>query len=230
MSAGSQIPTVRAFPRLSPAGRDRLIAFAGVARATAARHGPPPAPAEGFSDEMGHRRPVDAPFLAWRSGRPVGPRPTGGMPLDVALWRIAAGEAGDVRAILAGAAPGPGGFGALLDQGSVRTIEVWTETELSALHALCWIALRTGDAALAARTLDAARWHVAHMQPDNATNHPWGAHIFALLDVLDDRREPGLYAQTLIHNCQVHLGRPDRLSTVILLDCADAIDALVRGG
>jgi len=177
---------------------------------------------------MGHRRPVDAPFLAWRTQSHPTPLPTPppDAPLDVLLWSAVTNRDIDIDAALARNAPPAGGFGALVDQGAHKTIEVWTETELSSLHALFWLALRDGDTTLGARVLDAARWLIAHMQPDNATNHPWSAHVFALVDVLDDAREAGLYAQTLVHNCQTQLGRPDRFSALILLDGADGIDAL----
>jgi len=189
---------------------------------------PPVSDPQRFSDEMGHRRPVDAPFLAWRTRTASVPRqdPPPDAPLDVLAWSAVTNRDIDIDVALARHAPPAGGFGALVDQGALKTIEVWTETELSALHALFWIALRKSDARLGARVLDAARWHIAHMQPDNATNHPWSAHVFALVDVIDDAREAGLYAQTLVHNCQTQLGRPDRFSALILLDCADGIDAL----
>jgi hypothetical protein len=228
MRTGSENPILPAIFAIPESRRARLAAFGAVLRTVAGPMPTDPPPPEGFSDEMGHRRPVDRPFLAWRSRTPH-PHPPGppDAPLDVALWSAVAGHPVDVDAVLARHRPPPGAFGALLDQTAVRTIEVWTETELSALHALSWLALRDGSDTIARTVLAAARWHVDHMQPDNATNHPWCAHVFALLDALDDRREAGLYAQTLVHNCQTALGRPDRLSTQILLDAADALEALL---
>jgi hypothetical protein len=34
-----------------------------------------------------------------------------------------------------------------------------------------------------------------------------------------------MYAQTLLHNCQVSLGEPDAFSKLILADAADALSA-----
>lgn len=199
---------------------------AGVPRGTAWGGGDP----AGFSDEMGHRRPVDAPFLAWRSRRK--PTKCERPALDVRAWRAVASEPvdlGEIRAALEAHRPGPGGFGALSEQSSHQTIEVWSETELSTLHALWWAWARTGDGEMGRAVAEAARWHIAHLQPDNATNHPWAAHVFAALDACDGVREAGLYAQTLVHNCQTALGRPDRLSVQILADAAEAVEQMVEG-
>lgn len=69
----------------------------------------------------------------------------------------------------------------------------------------------------------AAAAYMEQIQPDNATNHPWAIHVFlvhALRTGTDDGR---MYAETMLHNCMVGSGRPDRLSAVILLDAAHAI-------
>jgi len=229
--AESKNPNPRPVFAIPAAHRTRVAAFAGLVRtiAGAAATQPPP-PAAGFSDEMGHRRPVDGPFLGWRNrataAKPM-PPVAPDAPLDVALWSHLAGATIDLDGALAAHRPKPGGFGALMDQSAVKAIEVWTEIELSSLHALWWIAVRDADARIAQRVVDAARWHIAHMQPDNATNHPWSAHVFAMVDAIDDSREAGLYAQALVHNCQMTLGRPDRLSAQVLIDCAEAVDAAI---
>lgn len=174
----------------------------------------------GFSDEMGHRRGVDRFILAWMLGCPLPEDPAGGITPDVALWRALV-EGTDPRPlILAGdGIPTP-----LTGPPRGIVIETATEAELSALHAVWHHGVRRGDLALQARALSAARWAVANLQPDNATNHPWAAHVFVELGLLEGNREAELYAQTLLHNCMVALGRPDRFSAVILLDASRALE------
>jgi hypothetical protein len=111
-----------------------------------------------------------------------------------------------------------------------RALEVWTECELSALQALVWIALQRHDDEILTRTLDAARWHLEHTQPDNATNHPWGIPTFLLLASRqhDIARESELYASTLLHNSLVTSGTPDPLSQRILTDAARQLDAILE--
>ncbi len=115
--------------------------------------------------------------------------------------------------------------GSLFRQDACRAIEVWTETELSALHALWHLARRAaGDtaAALSARIASAVAWHIQHTQPDNATNHPWAAHVFLLHGTPESRH----FAETLVSNCIVLNGRPDPLSAWILLDAAEALETM----
>ncbi|MGP1345588.1 MAG: hypothetical protein ACTS3F_02825 [Phycisphaerales bacterium] len=203
---------------------------------------PIPDPAE-FSDEAGHRRPVDRPFLAWRYRSHPGARPTAieespPSPHDpeVTLWSALRDPRIDVDAALAEARNPTHGrtesdAGALFPHRGRTPIEVWTEVELSSLHALWWLARerqRDDWATLVDRT---AAWHVQNLQPDNATNHPWALHIFLLM--AGRERDPlapeaRLYADTLLHNCMVAHGRPDRFSAHILADAADAIESHQR--
>ena len=115
-------------------------------------------------------------------------------------------------------------------------IESWTEAELASLHALGWLwrvsPTRAQREALAARSRSHRDWLIEEIQPDNATNRPWALAAFIALGreghVEGDGGERGErgdgellahhYAQTLLHNCQVQRGRPDRFSTVLLLD------------
>lgn len=97
-------------------------------------------------------------------------------------------------------------------------IETTTETELSALHALSHHARRDPSGRLAERCLDAARWHVDELQPDNGTNHPWAVHVF--LALAEDDSTARLHAESLVHNALVSSGRPDRFSACLLLDSA----------
>ena len=99
-------------------------------------------------------------------------------------------------------------------------IEVWTETELAAVHA-AW-SLGPEWRAEARR---AAAWLVDNIQPDNATNRPWGVHVFAMLAHETGGAQYELYAQTLLHNCQVMTGRPDDFSAMILLHAARVLQA-----
>ncbi|MEM7756012.1 MAG: hypothetical protein AAF297_10295 [Planctomycetota bacterium] len=96
-------------------------------------------------------------------------------------------------------------------------IERWTQTELGALHAMgVWASRGVG----AGRVMDAARWHVEELQPDNATNHAWALHVFVELG-LSGEGDGLLHAQTLMHNAMVAGGgAPDVFSSVLLLDAA----------
>ena len=116
------------------------------------------------------------------------------------------------------------GAGPLFKQDLYRTIEVWTETELSALHALSHHARRGSPkeaALLTQRLWNAVGWHLSHTQPDNATNHPWAVHVF----LLHGTPESHHFAETLASNCMVMHGKPDPLSAWILLDAADLLAA-----
>jgi hypothetical protein len=183
---------------------------------------PPTDPAR-FADEMGHRRAVDGSFLAWRAaceGQVVGPMNSrAGEPTDLRLWRAVLDRSVDVEPRTAG-----GGRAPVTPTESFATIEVWTETELCALHAL-W---RVGDVRrrhdLIERCLGAADWHIEHLQPDNATNHPWAIHVFIIAAQRSGSFEHELHAQAMLHNCQLALGRPDALSAHILMDAAECLE------
>ncbi|MBL0926153.1 MAG: hypothetical protein IBJ11_00685 [Phycisphaerales bacterium] len=215
-------------------------------RRSAGPSGVTPADPDGFSDEFGHRREVDRPFLIWRRfgrSRPAPPAAIadgGEISPDARLWHAATTGAdvhgliapSDIprplfphRAVVAARPDDPDVFA-----GNPPAIEVWTEMELCALHALWWIGRRRQDARLIARADMAATWHLENLQPDNATNHPWAVHAFAEFGERRGSPEADLHAQTLLHNCRVALGRPDALSAQILGDAADAIDSLLLPG
>ena len=111
--------------------------------------------------------------------------------------------------------------GALLSTDGFLAIEVWTECELTALHALARFA-RHPDPAIASfsgeRAAEAIRWHLEHTQPDNATNRPWALHAFLLAE--DGSGEPTAYAGTLLHNMSATEARNEPLSRWILADAA----------
>jgi hypothetical protein len=189
-----------------------------------------------FVDERGHRRTTDRPMLTWLT-RPQGtmnqpfldqqpaerPAADRHRSLDLELWENLAQGLPMTR---------PLGLGPLEPWTPASgPIEVWTERELSALHALWHLeslvshSQRTGSPH--DHSLTVARWHVENTQPDNATNHPWAIHVFIALWASDASGNPAfeaeLYAQTQLHNCQVSLGRPDRLSALILIEAARAL-------
>jgi hypothetical protein len=120
----------------------------------------------------------------------------------------------DVDGLIAGATSG-----SLLPRSLYRAIEVWTEADLCGLHALWRLARERGRVDWRVRTERARDWHVAHTQPDNATNRPWGLHVF----LLGGRSDSIHYAETLLHNSMVLHGRPDPLSALILLDAAQEL-------
>lgn len=99
-------------------------------------------------------------------------------------------------------------------------IEVWTETELACVHAAWSLGGPWRGAALAS-----AFWLLEHIQPDNATNHPWALHVFAAAADETGNPELDLYAQSLLHNCQVATGRPDEFSALILLHALRSLQA-----
>jgi len=160
-------------------------------------------------------------FQCWRGAPAPASRATSPSP-DEQLWRLLTQSPQDLalqaRNIVR-ATPG-----ALLGSASdFGSIELWTECELSALHALSRIATRSQDQSLVERVASAARFHLDETQPDNATNRPWSIHVFALIAVDDADPEADLYAQTLLHNCMVQSGRPDPLSALILTDAAECL-------
>lgn len=137
---------------------------------------------------------------------------------DVALWwALSEPAAGPVSRWIDPAASGP-----LFRQDLYQTIEVWTETELCALHAISHHACAEDSSpaeALQGRIERAVAWHLEHTQPDNATNRPWAAHVFLLHGTAESMH----FAETLVSNSMVLNGRPDALSAWILLDSADAL-------
>lgn len=114
-------------------------------------------------------------------------------------------------------------------------MEVWGERELCALHAL-WSRARTASDDDRARWLrrgySACRWMIENLQPDNATNLPWSAHVWVMASS-PGVWGPGLgpearvYAETLLHNCQVGggLGAADRRSAWILLHASSELES-----
>lgn len=178
-----------------------------------ARTAPPP---DG-SLHLGTMEPVvRAALLATAAGTmaPGLPPPPGtGEHTECATW----------RALLSGDAPPEALFDpvrpTLMARDDYSAIEVWTDAELCVMHALWFLARRDGDRRAAARLDTVRTWHLAHTQPDNATNRPWALHVFAL----GAEPESQLYAQTLLHNAMALDARPNSLAGLILASSAAAM-------
>ena len=112
------------------------------------------------------------------------------------------------------AVPGP-----LLAHGDRDTIETWTEGELCSIHALMRIAAH--DPWWRDRLRSAVDWHLEWTQPDNATNRPWGIHVFLALGGLEGR----MYAETMLHNAQAGGAQQDPLVAWALGDAARSLRA-----
>lgn len=116
-------------------------------------------------------------------------------------------------------------YGPLWPQDAYKTIEVWTESELSSLHALWRLARIKNSDSLKKRVVELRQWHLQHIQPDNATNRPWALHVFLLAGSDEEKH----YAETLLHNCMVTNAKPDPLSAWILLDSANELEHYLGG-
>lgn len=199
----------------------------------------------GFSDEFGSRRPVDRPFLSALLRRQLSGEgwPTS-QSVDVQLWTLAAeiactdpAELASGRVafedrtwqVLGGEAKSPrfgdnaSWFAPLFGEAFEGTVEVFTESQLCGLHALDAIGLALDSEAIMDRVAGSCRWLQENLQPDNATNHPWAIQTFIRCELLGLISDGAMYAGTLLSNCQVTLGRPDRLSAAILLHSADLL-------
>lgn len=176
--------------------------------AGAPRAGPSPFAVDALmsADLAGDRRVIDA-----RPSEPADPQ------IDLVLWRAVAGL---------GPAPALPAGGPLAPHLRALGIEFWTETELSALHALDALTRRTHDAVLASRRDSAAEWLLAEIQPDNATHFPWAVQVFIGRWCTHADGPSLLYAQSQIHACRVSAGVPDARSALILRHAAMLLDAL----
>ncbi|MFT5424559.1 MAG: hypothetical protein ACI89L_002355 [Phycisphaerales bacterium] len=191
----------------------------------------------GFADEFGRPHPADRPLLARLLGIDPGPIPNPAPdPAHALLWALH-DPASDPDSLIRPAAPQaspphPTPPTPLLydPADSSVAIEWRTLDELTALHALWNLATLRTDPALRARCLNAARWHVAELQPDNATNHPWAIHVFIELAEAEENPSEAaaarFHAETLLHSCQVKLSKADLVSACILLDAANTLDTL----
>lgn len=148
--------------------------------------------------------------------------------LDEILWHaLAAGQPPPAETIeslkIDSAEPGP-----LAAMTAEDTIEVWTERELSSVHALWGLAHQHSQPDWLARVVNSSHWHLERTEPDNATGRPWAIHVFAWLSIEHDVTEGRMYAEMLLHNCQTLDAKPDPLSAEILRDGADALQSLTN--
>lgn len=127
-------------------------------------------------------------------------------------------------------ATGPGDApGAWLPDMAGLAIEVWTECELSVLHAVQYVLLRldaeTRETRELLRRLDLALvWHLDHTQPDNATGRPWG--INAVLLRGHPQAEAVDYAASMLHTVQAARSMGQPLDPVVAWILRDAVDGL----
>lgn len=169
-----------------------------------------------FKDGSGNRRLCDGPMLRWMLGlaspadAALSVKTLAARNPDAALWWLLHVPSADPMALV------DGGNGPLFPRLHAEAIEMWTEAELSGLHALWWHA--QGDEAIRNRCLGAAEWLIAEIQPDNATNRPWSVHVFAEM-ALGGNVDAQMYAQTLMHNCIVG-GSVDRFSACVMWNAA----------
>lgn len=173
-----------------------------------------------FRDESGAHRASDEGFLSHVGGRaPARPAPEGA-PADVRWWWGVCRDDLDLSPpVMREAGPAPG-----VPPG---TIETFTEAQLSCVHAAVWLGLKRRDERWLAAATHVVAWLIDEVQPDNATNRPWGVHAFVLLGPRLSPARRGaadLYAQTLLHNCQVYAGAADVVSAFILRDAARAME------
>ncbi len=177
-----------------------------------------------FAPREGDRT-TRTPFLRWKGLLAAGESLIPDEPdLDARLWWKVVAPAGSLSAgEISDTADGP-----LFEQGLFNAIEVWTESELSAMQALWWLGRRQG--AIRDRAHAAALWHIDNTQPDNATNRPWAIPVFLELAIADSSHDARLYAETLLHNAIAANGNAEPFSAAILLDAADAVDAMRARG
>lgn len=178
-----------------------------------------------------------AAFLAWRLARSrhipsartfpllTPAKPTDPTHLDSLLWRACTDpqiHVDDALDACRHTGRSRVDAGSLIPQGLHLAIEAWTETEFSALHALSRLAVLRQRPDLDERCLRVAEWHLENTQPDNATNRPWSAHVFAALAARGNA-EAGLFAQTFMHNARAGATTPDLLAMQILADSSECL-------
>ncbi len=179
--------------------------------------------AEQFRDEFGNHARTTTPFLAHLLDVRLINRANTKADLDEALWWTLSSDTEQISL--------PACSGASLsEQTDEMAIEHWTQIELCALHALWTMValypnkLDTPLQAVRSRIRSAGVWMMNEYQPDNAINRPWAIGVFVQLSLTlesaDERSTASMYAQTLLHNCSITLGRPDLLSACILKDAS----------
>jgi len=175
------------------------------------------------------RREIEPWLSAWRGDAASGGATSANVEVrqpDVRLWRALVLKAPAPTELFDG---DPSNLGPILANRHGMTLEVWTESDLCALHAVWHLAARDLRADWRRRCILAALWHAEYLQPDNATHVPWALHVFvigglALARAGDERAASvSLHAQTLLHNAVVAVDRPDSLSAGVFADSAAAL-------
>ena len=174
-----------------------------------------------FRDDAGHRRSIDPLLLSWmltvRVEPPVNPGPA------EAIWLALMDSSG--------AACPTSPEGPLFPALHGGPIEAWTEAELCGLHAIWWLARRRRMEP--ERVRSAIQWHLAELQPDNGTGHPWAIQAFISHWCESEDSAALLHAESMLNACIVHgpaAGTPDRFSACILLDAARGLDEIAQSG
>lgn len=181
----------------------------------------PRAPAEaaafaaGFRDSAGDTNEFHAPVLARLLGTDPGVPPSSLSPAGALWW--------DVASRRAPSGPDPASVGPLFPHLRDWGIESWHENELAGAHAL-WHA-STADPAWRLRLDRLVPWLLEEVQPDNATQRPWGVQVFVAAAT---RGVSGAaaYADVLVHGARVGREHPDAFAAVLLLDAALELEHL----
>lgn len=159
-------------------------------------------------------------------------RPFGPEDPAVQAWDLVIGSPRPAGGQGLRALAGTSNAGPFLDRPDDLAIEVWTECELSVLHAVWRWLLEAGtdepegvSTELRERAERAVAWHLEHTQPDNATTHPWAIH--AVLELGGSEPEVIDYAGSILHAVEAAgYARDgiDPLSSWILLDAARGLE------
>ncbi len=169
---------------------------------------------DAFSDEMGNRRVIDEAILSRVYGVSPARLPAGAGVDSASWWALAEGHA---------TLPRLEAIGSLTARRDDLGIEIWSEIELATLHAAWSVAIDRRDQQLIDRCLDACVWHVAELQPDNATGHAWAVHGFVNCAIERGQVEAEMHAESIVHACMMQRGVPDRLSALLLWDAANGL-------
>jgi len=116
------------------------------------------------------------------------------------------------------------------------SLDWWTYTELSGLHALANLALVRRNKTWAKRVQEIAIYHLNHSQPDHTTNQPWAVFAFLWSD------QTCIFAEQQLHDATAHkqgsptntmptenqVNRIGPLDGMLLADAAAALGAFEK--
>ena len=112
--------------------------------------------------------------------------------------------------------------GPLHDQSADETLEAWTYTELTALHALDHLAFHARRDDWRERVAGAAAHHQQVTQPDYTTCEPWAVAAF----LAEPATRP--FAEQQLHDAAAQLRQRPEAGPMIGLILADAVQSLRR--